>query len=135
MKIAICGSLKAHQKILETRDSLEALGHQITIPFGTKKIESNDWSLDNLQAHKDEFKSFALIAYFDEIKKVDAILVVNQTKGKIDNYIGGNTLMEMGMAYYFKKIIYLLNPVPDMAYTEEIVGVKPILLNGNLRSI
>ena len=44
--------------------------------------------------------------------------------------------MEMGFAYYLKKPIYILNDIPkNMIYTEEIIGVKPIVLRGNLRKI
>lgn len=74
--------------------------------------------------------------HFDEIKKGDAILVVNPTKLAVKNYIGGNTLMEMGFAYYLKKPIYILNDIPkNMIYTEEIQGMRPIILRGDLRKI
>jgi len=43
--------------------------------------------------------------------------------------------MEMGLAFYLKKKIYLLNEVPELPYKEEILGVKPIILNGDLSKI
>ena len=51
------------------------------------------------------------------------------------NYIGGNTLMEMGLAFFLKKKIFLLNQIPELSYKEEILGVKPILINGDLNKI
>ena len=56
-------------------------------------------------------------------------------KNGVKGYIGGNTLMEMGLAFYLKKKIYLLNEVPELPYKEEILGVKPIILNGDLSKI
>lgn len=52
------------------------------------------------------------------------------------NYIGGNCLMEMGMAYVNKKKIFLLNDIPqDVPYLDEIIAMDPICLRGNLKSI
>ena len=43
--------------------------------------------------------------------------------------------MEMGFAYYLKKPIYLLNPMPKISYFEEIRDVQPIILKGDLTKI
>ena len=66
---------------------------------------------------------------------MDAILVANYDKKGVKGYIGGNTLMEMGLAFFLKKKVYLLNEVPELPYKEEILGVKPIILNDNLTKI
>ena len=73
--------------------------------------------------------------HFRKIEKSDAILVLNYTKGKVKNYIGGNTLIEIGYAFYLGKKIYFLNPIPNQSYTEELVAMEPIILNGNLSKI
>ena len=70
-----------------------------------------------------------------KIKNSDAVLVVNLEKKEIKNYIGGNTFLEMGFALAYGKKIYLLNPVPDVSYKDEITGMLPIIINNNLRSI
>uniref|UniRef100_A0A7C4XVJ2 Uncharacterized protein n=1 Tax=candidate division WWE3 bacterium TaxID=2053526 RepID=A0A7C4XVJ2_UNCKA len=62
----------------------------------------------------------------------ECILVVNHTKNNIENYIGGNTLLEMGFAFVNKKPIFLLNPIPELNYSPEIIGMKPAILNGDL---
>ena len=56
-------------------------------------------------------------------------------KNGIKNYIGGNVLVELGQTYVNDKKIYLLNPIPDMPYSEEIVSFKPIVINGDFRKI
>jgi len=43
--------------------------------------------------------------------------------------------MEMGLAFFFKKKIYLLNDVPELSYKEEILGLKPVVINGDLSKI
>ena len=66
----------------------------------------------------------------------DAILVLNYDKKGIKNYIGGNTLMEIGFAHILNKKIFLLNPIPDIDfYKSEIEATKPIILNGNLSNL
>ena len=57
----------------------------------------------------------------------------------IENYIGGNTFAEIMVAFFLNKKIFLLNPIPTdervMVFHEEIEGVSPIILNGNLDRI
>ncbi len=43
--------------------------------------------------------------------------------------------MELGFAYVNDKKIFLLNPIPDLPYKEEIEAVQPIVLNGDLSKI
>ena len=65
----------------------------------------------------------------------DAALVANFDKNGVVGYIGANTLIEMGVAFYRKKPIYVLNSIPEMSYTEEILGMQPIVVNGDLAKI
>ena len=73
--------------------------------------------------------------HFDKVAWSDAILVLNYDKNKIEGYVGANTLMEMGLALHLNKRIYLLNPMPEISYKEEILGMKPIIINGDLSKI
>jgi hypothetical protein len=61
--------------------------------------------------------------------------VLNHEKNGIVGYIGGNTLIEMGVAFYLGKKIYLYDPIPEMSYTEEILGMKPTVIDGDLSRI
>ena len=69
------------------------------------------------------------------IGELNAVLVLNPDKKGIKNYIGGNTLIEMGFAYVLDKKIFLYNPIPEMSYTDEIKAMKPIILNKDLSKI
>jgi hypothetical protein len=73
--------------------------------------------------------------HFDKIADSDAILVLNYEKNGIPGYIGGNTLLEMGLAFYQRKKIYLLHQIPETAEKEEILAMKPVVLNGDLSLI
>ena len=135
MKIAICASLKAHHQIIKAKNQLEKLGVKVILPKTTNLIHTQKLKLKDLNAHKLKHGTINVVHHFDNIKKADAILVVNPTRKGIKNYIGGNTLMEMGFAYYLKKPIYLLHPIPKLSYYEEIRDVQPIILNANFKKI
>ena len=55
-------------------------------------------------------------------------------KNGIKGYIGGNTLIEIGMAFDRKIPIFLMNEIPDdeipdgVNYREEIVAMEPIII-------
>lgn len=146
MKITICGSIIFQDEILSVKEKLEKLGHEVKIwPL---KVKNGDGQLISVEeyykirrtANDDEKwvwdrKAEAIMEHFDKIARSDAILVANYDKNDTKGYIGGNTLMEMGLAFFLKKKIYLLNQVPELSYKEEILGVKPIILHGDLSKI
>ncbi|MDO4742346.1 MAG: hypothetical protein Q4A79_03185 [Candidatus Saccharibacteria bacterium] len=50
--------------------------------------------------------------------------------------IGANTFLEMGFAYYAKKPIYALNPLPDYKYiNDELLNFDVKVINGDLSEI
>jgi len=129
MKIVICGSMTFEKEILKFEKNLIKLDHKVIVPFSTKEIIGKK-AHDKLKVDRDLIRY-----YYHEIKKSDAIFVPNFTKNGIKNYIGGNTLMEIGFAYVLRKKIFLLNPIPKMNYADEISAMKPIILNGDLGKI
>ena len=68
----------------------------------------------------------------DNLKNVadcDCLLILNYTHRGIENYVGGNSFMEMVVAFYYNKPIYLLNEIPKaMNYTEEIKALYPTIV-------
>lgn len=144
MRITICSSIDFSDKIKEVYDFLTSQGHQVDIPYMTEKIMKGEASLKEFLEIKDregdakfreEAPSDLIKVHYNFIKKCDAILVINLEKRGIKNYIGGNTFLEMGFAYTLEKPIYLLNPIPDMIYIDELRAMKPIILNGDLNKI
>jgi hypothetical protein len=83
-----------------------------------------------------DLKEGAIRDHYEKIDWCDAILAVNHDKRGITGYIGGNTLIEIGVAFYLHKPIYILNSVSsELSYKQEIMGMKPILLNGDVSLI
>jgi hypothetical protein len=128
MKIAICGSMAFAKDMLIVKKELEKRRHEVTVPAGTEKhakgIIKNEDKWEKLEI--DPIK-----AYFNEIKKNDAIIVINKDKNKIKGYVGGNSLIEIAFAYVLGKRIFLLNPIPEMSYSDEITAMKPNVINNN----
>ena len=139
MKITICGSVMFRKEMVKVRDKLNEMGHEGIIcsvmedlalgknPELMKKIEEN-----HVQVKKD---GGFIKWYYNSIVNSDAILVLNYDKNGIKNYIGGNTLMEIGFAHVHNKKIFLLNPVPEISYKDEILAMEPVILNGDLSKI
>ncbi len=153
MRITICGSIGFYKEMESVRDELMKNGHEVKIPelaleapqeFGGGKkvyfgqyIEQNG-GIDAFPAdHKIwDMKEGAINDHYEKIDWSDGILVVNHEKRGISGYIGGNTLIEIGVSFYLKKKIFILNPVSsDLSYKQEIMGMKPIMLNNNLSLI
>lgn len=153
MKITICGSIGFYKEMESARDKLVKSGHEIKIPeltrevsqeFGGGKkvyfgqyIEQNG-GVDAFPAGHEiwNMKEDAINDHYEKIDWCDAILVINEEKRGVRGYVGGNTLIEIGVAFYLKKKIYILNLVSsELSYKQEILGMKPIILNGNLSII
>ncbi len=74
--------------------------------------------------------------HFKKELKSSAILVVNKTKNGIKGYIGGNALMEMGIAFNAGIKIYVLNNYPKTGpFHDEISAMEPIILNGKIENL
>ncbi|MFH1353756.1 MAG: hypothetical protein ABIH36_00545 [bacterium] len=74
--------------------------------------------------------------HYKHILESDAVLIVNSQKNGIQNYIGGNVLIELGQAYVNNKKIFFLHGMPfGLPYMDEIEAMDPICLFGDLASI
>ena len=140
MKITLCGSVKFAKELVKNYRQLEALGHEpmmhekmFGIADGTATAIIDGIEKDHGKLKRQEgFIKW----WYDCIKNSDAILVCNYDKNGIKNYIGGNTLMEIGFAHVNDKKVFLLNPIPkDVSYTAEIEAMADIILNGDLGKI
>jgi len=139
MKIMICSSMKFAKEILDTKEKLENLGHDVSIPLDTNIILDNSHLTDDLDADlKHVTESNILKRCFDLIASADAILVLNYPKNGVDGYIGTSIIMEIGLAYYLDKTIFLLHPVPDYhdhRWAHEVQFTRPIIINDDLDKI
>ncbi len=150
MEITICGSIGFYKEMESARDELVKNGHEVKIPelalevpqeFGGGKkvyfsqyIEQNG-GIDAFPAGHEiwNIKEGAIKDHYEKIDWCDGILVVNHEKRGVAGYVGGNTLIEIGVAFYLKKKIYIFNPVSsELSYKQEILGMKPVIINGDL---
>jgi non-canonical (house-cleaning) NTP pyrophosphatase len=109
---------------------LRAQGYDVDKP---NVVEGHVYA-DNLDANADLKRGF-IDEHFRKIDTSDAILVINEDKNGIAHYIGGNTLIEIAYAYAQGLEIFLLHPVPEVSYADEVRGMQPIILGGDLGGI
>lgn len=136
MKVIIAGSISLADKILEIKKELEIQGHEVEIPEGAKsEFLRGRTKVSQEEKARDKIKHDLIRDYYRKIGQYDILLVVNEDKDGIENYIGGNTFLEMGFAHVLDKKIYLLNDIPDMPYTDELLAMQPVVLKGDLSKI
>ena len=139
MKLMVCGSMAFAKEMLAAKKKLKKMGHTVNVPHDTDIHIADEALVDDLDRniiHARErdlmMQSFKLVA------SSDAILVLNHRRKGIEGYIGTSALMEIGLAYYLGKKIFLLNDVPshhDARWANEIRLIDPIILNCDLANI
>lgn len=140
--ITICASAAHFKKALEVADQLKLLGFLVKIPKTAEIMKKNNdfevshyktWYNNKNDYHK---KTKLIKGHFKKVIESDAILVTNYEKKGIKGNIGGNTLMEMTVAFLNKKPIFVLNPIDEnLGIKEEVYGLNSIFLNGDLKLI
>lgn len=141
MKITICGSIAFMKEMRDAEDELRAQGHEVklpppSVPDGSGgQIPVEDYYRIRKAAKDDDVwiwdrKAEAIRNHFDKVAWADAILVLNPEKGGVEGYIGSNTLLEVGLAFHLKKLIYLFNPIPELPCREELLAMRPVVLHG-----
>lgn len=139
MKITIRGSMIFYQEMVRAKQDLEELGHLVETPPGKiadekgNPIDVKEYYSQRKRATRKEGwiwdrKAEAIREHFRKIKWADSILVLNYKHSDSSGYVGGNTLLEMGLAFHLRKPIFLLNPIPNLPYREEIIAMKPTIL-------
>lgn len=130
MKITICGSMIHESRMAEAAEMLRGRGYVVDKP---NIVEGHVYT-DNLDANASLKREF-IDQHFAKIDTSDAILVINEDKKGVKNYIGGNTLIEIAYAYAQGLDIFILHPVPDVSYADEVRAMQPIILDGQLAKI
>jgi len=136
MKIGIIGSMQFTEKMLEARDRLNKMGHEAFVTdLHRALVGKNDEEKEKIKLHQKNNMD-AIREFWRAMQGADAVLVLNYDKRGIKNYIGGNTLMEIGFAHVLNQKIFLLNPVPEIEfYRSEIEAVRPVVINGDFSKI
>jgi hypothetical protein len=140
--ITVCASVSFYKEVIEVKGRLEKQGYKVLVPkIAEQMAKLNDYEVSHYKTwfeDKDDYhkKTSLIRGHFNAVEKGDSILVLNLQKHGVDNYIGGNVLMEMALAFYLKKPIFIFNEIPEEStFLEEIIGMEPIVLHGKLDKI
>jgi hypothetical protein len=146
MKICLCGSIAFFDEMLNVKKELESLGHEVKLP--PNEVENKHGEMVDVREYyrlrqdtSDEMswvwtaKEKAIRCHFNKIEWSEVILVLNYDKRGVEGYVGGNTLMEMGLALHLNKKIFLWKNIPELSYKEEILGMKPVVVNEDISRI
>lgn len=141
--LVICSSAAFYRHVCEIANELAKLGFSsVVIPKTAQKMrETGDYDVEHYKTWYEnestyDKKADFMRSHFDEITAGDAVLVVNDEKHGVPGYIGPNVLMEMSLAWYQRKPIYILNELPkNSPFEEELKGMMPTMLDGDLNKV
>jgi hypothetical protein len=139
MNIMLIGSMKFAKDMVNIQKDLVLLGHKVDLPIGTEPHLTDETFTDSLQENFEWcIKHDIMRRNFQEVARHDAVLVVNQKKNNIDGYIGVSALMEMAIAHYLSKKIFLLHPTPSFEthrWAHEVAIMQPVVLDNDLKKV
>lgn len=120
-RIVLCGSRKFKDRILKLGEEIKEKGYQVVVPREFL-VEMN--KRDHAMLHFNEIAN----------ERTDAVLIVNEDKVDIKNYIGPNSFAEVAMGFYFNKKVFLKNDIYK-PYEDELVGWNVIPLHGKIEEM
>jgi nucleoside 2-deoxyribosyltransferase len=144
MRLTICSSASFVHESQEIKKKLVKKGVEALLYPETVKVKGKTMTVDefytkrkkNLTEEFLEAKKQLIDEHIEKIKNSDAVLILNFDKSKIRGYVGGNTFMEMGVAYALgKKIFIWKKPSNTLPYYEEIMAMRPTMIEENLGKI
>ena len=140
--IAVVSSIAFYKQVINIKDQLKKLGFNPVVPkLALLMAQTGDF---NLKSHLSTFysgnfikgKTKAIRDHFDEIAASDCLLVINLKKHGRESYIGPNVLMEMGLAFYLRKPIFIWKKVSkDNPFSDEISAMQPIFIQQKLTKL
>lgn len=136
--IFLCASMAFYKELVEIEKQLESKGFIVNIPISAQIMkQKNDFDVSHFKGMiTPKEKGQYVRTNFEKIAKGDCILVINNEKHGVHGYIGPNVLMEIGLAFYLKKHIYIWNPIEETAsYKEELLAFNVIYINKELEKI
>ena len=125
--ITIHASLDFKDEMVAAKEYLESMGLDVILPELKRYQHIRDDLGDDKRFTK--IKTRLTKQNMSNVEKCDYLLILNYSHRGYDNYIGGNSFLEMIVAFYLHKPIYLLNGISkNMPYTEEIKALEPIII-------
>jgi hypothetical protein len=136
MRIGIISSMHHTERMFEVRDELIKLGHDAFVTtLAAAFIGKTDEEKEIIKIRQKNTCD-AIREFWRLMQGADAVLALNLERKGIANYIGGNTLMEIGFAHVLGQKIFLYNDIPDIPfYKSELEAVRPVIIHGDLTKI
>lgn len=135
MKIFIWCSRHLDDKVEPIKKELEEKGHSITFPNSYDNPLKEEEMKKISQEEHSKWKGSMIKLQDEKIQANDAILVLNFEKKGVANYIGGATFLEIYKAWDRGKKVFLLNPIPDNIFKDELIGINPTIIYGDLEKV
>lgn len=136
MKIALCGSMVFSDKMVEVAGNLKKLGHRVILPQLIERYQGKTADEITKLAAADKKEHDCIRQDWIRVRSSEGILVLNYDHKGVPGYIGGNTLLEMSFAHVLFRLIFLLQPIPDIAfYRSEIEAMNPVVIENDFSKI
>lgn len=142
--ITLTGSVSFYKDFFAIEKELNTLGYDVLMSDTALQVKESGiynemfykpWKSDSNESHYTQ-KAECIRSLMTKIEKSNALLVVNLEKNGKKGYIGGNMLINMGLAFYLNKSIFIYNPIyQDSLFKEEILGMLPVIINRDLKKI
>jgi len=139
MKIMILGSMTFAKEMLAIEQQLNELGLEAIAPFDAKEHAEDDALVDDFARNMEYcIRDDVIRKGFQQVADADAVLVLNYPKNGTEGYIGTSALMELGIAHWLGKKIFLLHNIPapeQCRWAHEVQIMQPIILEGDFTRI
>jgi len=136
MKIALCGSMVFSEKMIEVKKDLEKMGHRVILPQLIEDYVGKKPRQIAQLASRDKKQHDCIRQDWIRVRSSEGILILNYDHKGVPGYIGGNTLLEMSFAHVLFRLIFLLQPIPDIVfYRSEIEAMNPLVINADFGKI
>lgn len=135
----ISGSMTFVHDMQVLQVKLEELGHKVCLPIGIEPHLTDPSYQDDLDRNIPELiKEDIMQRNFKQIEAQDGIVVINKMKNGVDGYMGTSMLMEMAIAYFLGKKIFILHTIPhynNHRWAHEVTIMQPVFINEDLKKI
>lgn len=135
----ISGSMVFSRDMLELKKQLEKIGHSVVLPIGIEyHLEDPEYHAKLEESIPKLVEEDIMRKNFDQLASQDAVLIFNKKKNNIFGYMGVSMLMELALAYFLNKKIFILYDIPhfnDHRWAHEVMIMQPTFLQGDILRI
>lgn len=123
------------KEMLDAQERLQKLGHEVDVPCDTDlHVQDPELRNDFERDAKHVKENNIMRRCFELVAQSDAVLVLNHRHNDVDGYVGASALMEVGIATYLDKKLFILYP-PTERYRHELSVLGGIVIDGEFSKI